>query len=112
MFHFPTACAVGLYSCAAPRLKQLAEARTTSLFFDIPSLRLPSRPKCPVQRPVLNSFGDVLRFNLRRTLEVGNRARDFQDAVVGAGGETLLVHGAFEQPFAIGRKLAKSANVT
>jgi len=35
---------------------------------------------------------------------------DFQNAVMGAGAESLLRHGAFEQPLAIGGKLAEFAN--
>jgi hypothetical protein len=43
--------------------------------------------------------------------EVGDGAGDFQDAVVGAGAEALLGHGAFEQAFAIGGERAGDADV-
>ena len=36
--------------------------------------------------------------------EVGDGSCDFEDAVVGAGGESLLEHGAFEEFFGVGRE--------
>src|ERR1039458_7817120 len=69
-----------------------------------------SRPKRAVQRPVLNRLGNMFRFKLRNTLQVGNRAGDFQDAVMGAGAEPLLSHGAFEQALTIGGEFAELTN--
>src|ERR1700730_261235 len=69
-----------------------------------------SRPKRAVQRSVLNRLRDVFRLKPRNSVEVRNRARDFQDAVMGAGAESLLRHGAFEQALTIGGELAEFAN--
>src|SRR5271167_931645 len=69
-----------------------------------------SRPKRPVQRSMLNRLGNEFRFELRSGIEVGNRARDFQNAVMGAGAESLRSHGAFEQALAISGELAEFAN--
>ena len=69
------------------------------------------RPVSAVQGPVLNGFGDMLGFDLRRLFDVSNRARDFQDSVMSAGAESLLSHGAFEQALTVGGKLAEGANV-
>src|ERR1700722_10726041 len=60
---------------------------------------------CPVrtvEAAVLDGFGDVFGLDRVGAFEVGDGAGDFQDAVVGAGAEALLGHGAFEQAFAIG----------
>jgi hypothetical protein len=48
-------------------------------------------------RPVLQSLGDVSRGDLLLGREVGDRARQFQHPVVGAGGEPHLAHGRAEQ---------------
>lgn len=40
-----------------------------------------------VQKPVLNRLGDVVGLECLVLSEVGDRARHFEDAVVGAGGE-------------------------
>src|SRR6202158_1858200 len=69
-----------------------------------------SRPKRAVQRSVLNRLRDVFRLKLRNSVEVRNRARNFQDSVMGASAEPLLRHGAFEQTLTIGGKLAEFAN--
>ena len=63
---------------------------------------MPSRPECPVQRPVLNGFRDVFGLDCGCGFQVGNRPGYFEDAVVGAGGHAMLSHGAFEQTLAIG----------
>ncbi len=58
-------------------------------------------PVGPVQRPVLDCFRDVLALNLRIAFHVRDGARDFQYPVVGAGAESLLLHGAFQHAFAV-----------
>jgi hypothetical protein len=45
----------------------------------------------PVQRSVLNRLGQMLLADLFAAGEVGNGAGDFEDAGVGAGGETEAV---------------------
>ena len=46
-----------------------------------------------------------------RTRQVGNRARDLQDAVVGAGAQPLLHHGALQQVLGVGAQLAILADL-
>ena len=46
---------------------------------------LRSHPERPVERSVLNRLGNVFGLKLRNTVEIGNRARNFQDAVMSAG---------------------------
>jgi UDP-N-acetylglucosamine enolpyruvyl transferase len=43
-----------------------------------------SSPIGAVEGPVLNRFPDVTRLDIFGGIEIGNRARDFQNAVVGA----------------------------
>ena len=59
------------------------------------------RPVAAVKRAILYGLGDVRIIDILRRFEVGNGARDLQDSVVGTGGETEAVHGAFQHPFAI-----------
>src|ERR1700689_854871 len=68
------------------------------------------RPERPVQRSILNRLGNMLRFKLRSAIHVGDRTRDFKDAIMGARTEALLSHGAFQQAFAISRELPEFAN--
>src|SRR5260370_4709011 len=74
------------------------------------SLTQQSRPERPVQSSVLNGLRDMFGFELRHAVEIGNRASDFQDAVMSSGAESLLGHGAFQQPLAIGGELAELPN--
>ena len=62
-----------------------------------------SRPERAVQGAVLDSLGDVLGLELRSRFEVGDRACNFQDAVVGTRAKPLLSHGTFQKPLAVGR---------
>ena len=48
---------------------------------------------------------------LSRAFEVRDGAGYFKDAVVGAGGEALLLHGPLEKPFGVGAQLAVGANL-
>jgi hypothetical protein len=41
------------------------------------------RPIGPIQSSVLDGFGDVLGLKCRNTLEIRDRASEFQDAIVG-----------------------------
>ena len=58
-----------------------------------PNLAL--RPERPIQRSVLDGFRNVLWFDWADSIEVSDGSGNFQDAIVGAGRETLLGHGAF-----------------
>ena len=60
----------------------------------------------------MDGFGDVFGLDRVGAFEVGDGAGDFQDAVVGAGAEALLGHGAFEQAFAIGGERACGADAS
>ncbi len=57
------------------------------------SLTQQSRPERAVQSSVLNGLRDMFGFELRHAVEIGNRASDFQDAVMSSGAESLLGHG-------------------
>ena len=43
--------------------------------------------------------------------EIGDGARHLEDAVVRAGGEALLLHGALEEAFGVGAELAMGADL-
>lgn len=51
----------------------------------------------PVEAAVLNRLGQVLRPDLLGTRHVRNRPADFENLVVGAGGEVQFVHGGLQQ---------------
>src|SRR5207249_12303807 len=70
------------------------------------------RPVAAVEGPVLDGFGDVRGADGLGALDVGNGARDFQNAVVGAGAQTQAGHGVFEQAFALGRNIAIFADLS
>src|SRR5262249_4084398 len=65
-----------------------------------------SCPVSPIQRPVLDRLSDVLAFDLLGCVKVGDGAGQFQDAIMGAGAETLLLHGALQHALAVGSQLA------
>ena len=54
-------------------------------------------PKIPVQRPVLNRLKEVLLFQIRFAVEIGEGSGDLEDAVVGAGGKVEVGHGLFQE---------------
>src|SRR5580658_4547667 len=90
----------GLYSLAASRLLETSQNQG-----------FPSRPVRAVKTAILYRFGNVFRLEARGVFEVGDGAGYFQDAVVGAGAEALLGHGAFEQAFAVSGEFAVDADV-
>ena len=55
--------------------------------------RLSVTPVFPVQASVLDGLGDVLGADVALVVEVGDRAGQFEDAVVGPGGQTESLHG-------------------
>src|SRR5271156_5027160 len=68
-------------------------------------------PVTAVERAVLDRFGDVGNGQLCLAFEVGDGAGDLQDAIVGAGTEALLLHGAFEKLLGIGAEFAEGSNL-
>jgi hypothetical protein len=62
----------------------------------------PLGPAGSVERPALNGFGGVLGFDGRGVFDVGDGARDFEDAVMSAGAESLLGYGALADEAAAG----------
>src|SRR5258707_5460393 len=60
-----------------------------------------SRPISAIKRAVMDGFGDVIRLNLVGVFEVGDRAADFQDAIVGTGGQSQAQHGELQHRFAL-----------
>src|SRR5213593_4757274 len=61
----------------------------------------PLDPQLAVERAVLDRFGYVLRLDALRTVEIGNRARDLEDAVVGAGAQVQFGHCHFQELLAL-----------
>ena len=70
-----------------------------------------SGPVAAVERAVLNGLGEVGDGDGGGAFEVGDGAGYLEDAVVGAGGEALLLHGALEQAFGVGGELAEGADL-
>ena len=68
-------------------------------------------PVAAVEGAVLDGFGDVGDGDGGGGFEVGDGAGDFEDAVVGAGAEALLLHGALEEAFGVGGELAEGADL-
>jgi hypothetical protein len=71
-----------------------------------------STPIAPIQRPILDGLGEVGHGQVFDAFKIGDGAGDFEDAIMGAGGESLLLHGALEQMLGIGAQLAIGANLT
>ena len=53
----------------------------------------------------------MLGLNFRRSIEIGNGARDFKNAVVCASTQTLLLHRSFKQALAVAGEFAIRANL-
>ncbi len=60
----------------------------------------------------MDRFGDVVRLDLVAVFEVGDRAADFQDPIVGARGQAQTRHGAFQHRFAFRINPAIAADQT
>src|SRR6516164_1125153 len=60
------------------------------------------RPVAAVERAVLDGLRNVRGTNGLGILQVGDRTRHLQDAVVGPSTESQAVHGGFQQPLALG----------
>ena len=59
----------------------------------------------------MDCFGDVGDGDGLCVFQVGDGAGDLKDAVVSAGAEALLLHGAFEQALGVGGELAEGADL-
>src|SRR5579863_1094672 len=68
-------------------------------------------PVAPIERPILDSLGEMGDCQALGSFKVGDGSSHFQDAVVGPSGKSLLLHGAFEEPFGVGAQLAVGANL-
>src|SRR5581483_6999795 len=68
-------------------------------------------PEGSIQSSVLNGFGDVFGQDRRGQLQIGNRARDFQDSIVGPGTQALLRDSSFQQALTVVGEFTKGANL-
>ena len=50
-------------------------------------------PKCAIEAAILNRFADVFTGDVLEGCEIGDSARDFENAIVGPGTEIQLRHG-------------------
>ena len=53
-------------------------------------------PILPIQTPILYRLLQMPDFDMFRIIQVGYRAGDFQDTVIGTGGEAETLHGGFK----------------
>jgi hypothetical protein len=60
-----------------------------------------STPITPVERTVLNCLGNMRYRNRWRALQVGNRPRNLENAIMRARCKPLLLHGTLQQPLCI-----------
>src|SRR5664279_347655 len=68
--------------------------------------RSSSCPECAIQRPILDCLRNVSRFDGFGSREVGHRARNLENAVVGARAEPLLHHGPLQQVLGVSTQFA------
>jgi hypothetical protein len=68
-------------------------------------------PVAAVERAVLDGFGQMGDGQVLGAFEVGDGAGHFEDAIVRARGEALLLHGALQQALGIGAQFAVGANL-
>ena len=54
-------------------------------------------PVVPIKTPIINGLSQMPRLDVFAVVEVGDGARDFKDAVVGARRQPQTVHGVFQQ---------------
>src|SRR5262249_36773189 len=64
-----------------------------------------------VQRPVLDGLGNMLAFDLRAAVDVGDGAGDLENPVVGASAQALLLHGPLQHAFALRTQVAVGSNL-
>ena len=98
--------------CQSATLSDNGSSRAWLLTSDAQnSIAFNSGPIAAVERPVLNSLGDVRVADRLRALEVGNGARYFEDTVVGASAQTQPAHGAFQQALTVDGDVAVLAKL-
>ena len=71
----------------------------------------PLRPVAPVERPILDSLGQVRHRQALRTLQIGNRPRHLQNPVMRPRRQSLLLHRPLQQPFRVLPQLAIRPNL-
>ena len=69
------------------------------------------RPVAAVEGTVLDGFGQMGDGQVLGALEIRDGAGHFEDAVMGARGEALLLHGALKQAFGVGAEFAMGTNL-
>ena len=67
-----------------------------SLISDQKYITLPPKSQDVYKRQILYCFRQMPHLNTFRIIQVGYRAGDFQDTVIGTGGEAETLHGGFE----------------
>jgi hypothetical protein len=68
-------------------------------------------PVGAIEASVLDGFGDVFGFDVRGVFDVCDGTGNFQDAVVSAGAESLLGHGALQQTLTVGGEFTEGADM-
>jgi hypothetical protein len=68
-------------------------------------------PIVPVESPILDSFSNMGDGDRRLGVKISDGSGNFEDAVVGASGQALLHHCAFEEAFGFGGELAEGAHL-
>lgn len=69
------------------------------------------RPVAAVECTVLYGLRQVFHRQILLSFDVRDGPGDLQDAIMGSRGETLLLHGSFQQAFGIGRQTAISSDL-
>lgn len=74
-----------------------------------PKVRLTSRPQTSIQGPVIHRFEQLITGDFSQACQIGQGARDFEDAVVGPGAVVEVTHGVLKDAGAFGVELAELA---
>ena len=75
----------------------LRKRRNSIILVEIVFLKFLQSPTLPVEVSVIDGFGEMAGLDVFGGIKVGNGAGDFQDTVVGTGGQAQTLHGGFEQ---------------
>ena len=70
-----------------------------------------SRPIAAIECAVLDGLGEVGDGEVFDAFEICDRPGNFQDAIMGASGEALLLHGSFKQTLGIRTEFTVCANL-
>src|SRR5690606_4490828 len=60
-----------------------------------------SGPIFPIERAILDGFGKVLGSDRIGLVKIRNGSGDFQDAVIGPGGQTKAIHRVFQESLSL-----------